>query len=87
MIATKDTKYLNQERIKVYAANYPAGGSLKSLKHFSQINIMDKFEEYCPKFSTFLHLKDERTCEEIKLDSIQDVPIGIFKGKVDTLST
>ena len=70
MIATKSTEYLNQDRLKVLTANYPAGSSLKSLKHFGQVNIMDKFEEYCPKFTTFLHLKDERNCKEIKLDSI-----------------
>jgi hypothetical protein len=65
----------------------PSGTSSKSILHFAQNLKEDRFQEWAPKYHTFLDLRSQRKVELIPIENIKEVPIAMFVGEVDSIAT
>jgi hypothetical protein len=64
--------------------HFPHGASVRSLSHYGQILIADKFQRYDYHNATKnLEEYGQSSPPEIDISSISQVPISMFVGKLD----
>ncbi len=77
----------NKERMKVYLTHYPSGTSLQAMNHFIQ-NFQNKnFAQYDYKITANMRIYGQPRPLEYDLSKIKEIPIALFGGKEDKLST
>lgn len=74
MIADSNANDDNKNRFLVFVSHFPSGASLQTLKHFAKIIRMKKFVK--------LH-----NDQLYMLDNVSQLPIALFVGRDDKLST
>jgi hypothetical protein len=67
-------------------AHFPAGSSLKSLKHFKQVMKAKRFEHYDYGPEENLKRYGQEAAPEIPLQNIVDFPIALLAGTEDKLA-
>lgn len=74
LISDSNPNVDDKERLLVFVSHFPSGASVQTLKHYAKIIRKKKFINY-------------KKQEEYNLDNISGVPIALFVGKDDKLST
>jgi len=84
----KDVKVSNDpNRMKVLYGHYPAGGSLKCLKHYIQIYRHQKFIHYDYGVEANMAIYKQPNPKEYNLNLINNLDIVLVIGKEDRLAT
>ena len=65
-----------------YMGYYPQSSPLRSLMHFAQIMLQDRFQVY-----RHAYMSGNFEGVEIEVDKADKVPVGIFVGKHDTFAS
>ena len=70
----------------VFMGHFPHGCSVRSLSHYGQILVADRFQRFDYHNET-KHLEEygQSSPPEIKLSNIKHVPISMFVGKEDQI--
>ena len=75
----------SMERAAVFLNYAPAGTSTKNIRHWQQLCLNDKFQEYDYGAKENEKRYGQKTPPEIDLTTLSKVPIGLFAGKDDEL--
>ena len=62
--------------------HYPASSPLRSLMHYAQILVEDRFQVYSHAYRS-----GNFNANEIDVAAASRIPVGIFVGKSDTFAT
>ena len=75
----------DKDRVKVAGGHGGNQSPIKSVLHYAQNIVEDRFQEYADDYHKWFH-HDKRTTDKFDLTTIKNVPIAIFAGKSDTLA-
>eukprot|EP00347_Sterkiella_histriomuscorum_P008746 403343911 len=84
---TNSSDINDQVALLRYQAHYPSGSSAKQLDHFSQMISQQKFQLFDYGLEQNLQIYNQTSPPEIMLENIKEVPIGLFCGENDQIST
>lgn len=73
--------------MQVFISHYPSGTSLKSLQHFTQLLVSNRFAYYDYGEEENQKKYGQDTAPSIDISKISSVPIALFVGKSDELAT
>lgn len=86
-MADEDMQLNDPDRIPVYYGHYPSGASFKSIDHFAQIIETGEFKLYDHGPSENIRYYNSSRPPMINLTNIKNVPIAMFVGTKDLIST
>eukprot|EP00347_Sterkiella_histriomuscorum_P012882 403366856 len=86
MLSDDDPREVNQNCLEGYLSHYPAGTSLKTIRHFKQVMNKKSFEHFDYGQEENIRRYGQEQPPQIPLENIKDFPIALLAGQEDKLA-